>query len=457
MPLELFGTDGVRGLVNSDPMTAETVLALGRALAHICSGKSDGGRKILVGKDTRASGYVFENALCAGICSMGMNVLLVGPMPTAGISFLALNMRCSAGAMISASHNPADYNGIKFFSSDGFKLSDQYEEEIERIISSDCIRNLRPSPEDVGKAFRINDALGRYVVFAKSTFPKKLSLRGLNIVVDCGNGAAYKAAPMIFEELDANVISIGVKPNGHNINLNCGSMCPEYIRAAVWDTGAQIGIALDGDADRVVLSDEKGNEVSGDQIIGIIAKNMLEKGTLRKNTLVVTIMSNSGLDLTLGELGGSVIRTPVGDQYVVQKLRQEQLNFGGEPTGHIVHMDHITSSDGIIAALQVVRIMAETGKTLSQLASQIRLIPQVLKNVDVCKKVNLEEVPDLTEAIKEGQFRLKGKGRLLVRYSGTQPVCRIMAEGEDETELTSIVQMVSDIISHNLSGKRSSE
>lgn len=454
MSFELFGTDGVRGVANLEPMTADTALKLGRALAHICGGRPGSGRKILIGKDTRTSGYVFEYALSAGICSMGMNVLFVGPMPTAGIAFLTLNMRCDAGAMISASHNPADYNGIKFFFRDGFKLSGEMEKKIENAVFSGAIHDVRPTAGNIGRAFRINDALGRYVVFAKNTFPKALSLSGMKIVLDCANGAAYKAAPMIFEELGATVVRLGVKPDGNNINLNCGSMHPEYIRAAVWDTGARIGIALDGDADRVVLSDENGVEVSGDQIIGIIASDMLKKGSLKKNAVVVTVMSNSGLDLTLGELGGSVIRTPVGDQHVVERMRQEGLNFGGEPTGHIVFMDHVTSSDGIIAALQVVKIMAETGQTLSQLASRIRMIPQVLRNVEVVRKLNLDEVPELKEAIKESELRLKNKGRLLIRYSGTQPVCRVMAEGEDEDALRLIVDTISGIISKNLSAEQ---
>jgi phosphoglucosamine mutase len=451
MALKLFGTDGVRGVANREPMTAETVLALGRALAHICGARPGTGRKILIGKDTRASGYIFENSLCAGICSMGMDVLFVGPMPTAGIAFLTLNMRCEAGAMVSASHNPAEYNGIKFFFKDGFKLSGGVEQEIEEITFSSRIDGIRPLADKIGRASRIVDALGRYVVFVKNTVPKELSLGGMKIVVDCGNGAGYKAAPLIFEELGAHVIGLGVKPDGYNINLDCGSMHPGHIRAAVRDTGAQIGIALDGDADRVALSDENGEEVSGDRIIGIIARDMLEKGALRKNTVVATIMSNSGLELTLSELGGSVIRTPVGDHYVVEKLRQEGLNFGGEPTGHIVFMDHITSSDGIIAALQVVRIMAETGKTLSQLAAGIKTIPQVLKNVEVATKVRLDDIQELQEAIRESRFRLRNKGRLVVRYSGTQPVCRVMAEGEDEDELGQIVDTISGIISRNLS------
>lgn len=451
MSLKLFGTDGVRGVANRDPMTAETVLALGRALAHICGGRPGTGRKILIGKDTRASGYIFENSLAAGICSMGMDVLFVGPMPTAGIAFLTLNMRCEAGAVVSASHNPAEYNGIKFFFRDGFKLSDEMEQEIEDIVSTGRIDAVRPVADKIGRASRIDDALGRYVVFVKDTVPKELSLGGMKIVIDCGNGAGYKAAPLIFEELGSHVIRLGVKPDGYNINLDCGSMHPEHIRAAVRNTGAQIGIALDGDADRVVLSDENGEEVSGDRIIGIIARDMLRKGTLRKNTVVATVMSNSGLELTLRELGGSVIRTPVGDQYVVEKLRQEGLNFGGEPTGHIVLMDHITSSDGIIAALQVVRIMAETGKTLSQLAAEIKTVPQVLKNVEIATKARLDDIRELQEAIRESRSRLGNKGRVLVRYSGTQPVCRVMAEGEDEEELRQIVDTISGIIGKNLS------
>jgi phosphoglucosamine mutase len=442
----LFGTDGVRGLANQEPMTAETVLALGRGLAYMCKKGRTAGGKILIGKDTRTSGYVFEYALCAGICSTGMDVLLVGPMPTGGVSFLTSNMRCDAGAVVTASHNPWAYNGLKLFSRDGLKLSSEVEAEIEQCISSKILDDLRPTGTNMGRASRINDALGRYVVFVKNTFPKHLSLDGLRIVLDCAHGAGYKAAPLIFHELGARLNCLGINPNGENINLNSGSMHPEMACAAVKETGAHIGIALDGDADRIALSDECGNEISGDQIIGIIAEDMLKKGTLRKRILVATVMSNSGLDRRIEELGGSVIRTAVGDHFVVERLISEGLNFGGEPTGHMIHLDHVLCSDGIIAALQVARIMVETGKPLSELAAPVRLIPQVSRNVEVSAKPDLKLIPGLQDAIRSSEALLADKGRLLVRYSGTQSLCRVMAEGENYSELQSIVEYISSII-----------
>lgn len=447
MARKLFGTDGVRGTANQEPVTAETALQLGRALAHITGSESARSRpRILIGKDTRISGYMLETALSSGICSMGMDVLLAGPMPTPGVAFLTLNMRCDAGAVISASHNPFEDNGIKFFSSDGFKLSDEIEERMEKIITSGEIDKIRPKADKIGKAYRIEDALGRYVVFCKNTFPKQMDLNRMKIVVDCANGAAYKAAPLVLEELGAQVTAIGIHPDGLNINKECGSLHPTDLCNMVRYSGADLGIALDGDADRVIFVDEKGNEVDGDKIIGLIALTMMKREELSKNTLTVTVMSNIGLDAAIREQGGKVIRTQVGDRYVVEQMLSNRLNFGGEQSGHLIFLDQTTSGDGIISALQVLRIMIETGKPLSELASIVKTYPQVLKNVEVTQKKDFHEIPELKKAIKEGEERLRNKGRLLIRYSGTQPLCRVMAEGEDQKELEHIVENLCNTI-----------
>jgi phosphoglucosamine mutase len=431
-------------------MTAEMALKLGRAIAHVAAPHDGGWQKILVGKDTRLSCYMLENALSAGICSMGANVLLLGPMPTPGIAFLTVNMRCDAGAVISASHNPFQDNGIKFFGRDGFKLSDELEEEIERLVFSDSISEIRPTADRLGKAFRIDDALGRYVVFVKNTFPRDLSLDGIHMVLDCANGAAYKAAPLVFEELGARLETIGVHPDGQNINAGCGSLYPEIISKRVKETGAGIGVALDGDADRVIFADEHGNAVDGDQIMGLIAWDMIKKGQLHKNTLVATVMSNIGLDLAMKEMGGKLIRTPVGDRYVVERMRAEDLNFGGEQSGHLIFLDHVTSGDGVLSALQVLKVMIETGKPLSELATRVKKYPQILKNVEVKERRDLDRIPAVANVIREVEQRLKDRGRLLVRFSGTQLLCRVMAEGEDEEEVRTVVEMVSDAIARNL-------
>ena len=451
MAKRLFGTDGVRGVANLEPMTAETALRLGRALAHTALVQPGKRHRILVGKDTRVSCYMLETALASGICSMGVDVLLVGPMPTPGIAFLTTNMRCDAGAVISASHNPFQDNGIKFFSGDGFKLSDEHEEEIERLIFSNNIDQIRPTAEKIGKAVRIEDALGRYVVFLKNTIPRTLTLDGLRVVLDCANGAAYRAAPLVFEELGADVTTLGVHPDGHNINAGCGSLYPEIICQEVRRTGAQLGVALDGDADRVIFADEKGNEVNGDQIMGLIAWDMMKRQELKQNTVVATVMSNVGLDVALEELGASVVRTPVGDRYVVERMRTGGFNFGGEQSGHLIFLDHNTSGDGILSALQVIRVMMETGKPLSELAARVKLYPQILKNVEVSAKRDFEDIPEIRKVMGEAHERLrKNRGRLLVRYSGTQLLCRVMAEGQDEEEVRLVVEMVADAISQNL-------
>jgi phosphoglucosamine mutase len=446
----LFGTDGVRGTANLEPMTAETALQLGRALAHLASLHPAKRHRILVGKDTRLSCYMLENALSAGICSMGVDVLLVGPIPTPGIAFLTANMRCDAGAVISASHNPFQDNGIKFFSRDGFKLSDDLEDKIERMIRSNNIDEIRPTAEKIGKAIRIDDALGRYVVFVKNTFPRAMTLDSIKMVLDCANGAAYKAAPLVFSELGADVTPLAVSPDGRNINDNCGSLHPERMAEVVRRIGADIGVALDGDADRVIFSDENGRQVDGDRIMGLIARDMIGRGALRKKTLVATVMSNIGLEIAMREMGGRLLRTPVGDRYVVEKLRGEGLNFGGEQSGHLIFLDHNTSGDGILSALQVMRVMVDTGMKLSELASHVKKFPQVLKNIEVREKKPLEDIPEVTRVMDECRSRLADRGRLLVRYSGTQAVCRVMAEGRDEEEVHQVVEMVADAITRNL-------
>jgi len=450
MSKKLFGTDGVRGVANRHPMTAEIALRLGRAIAHPVFVQHRRRHRILVGKDTRISSYMIETALSAGICSMGADVLLVGPMPTPGIAFLTVNMRCDAGVVISASHNPYQDNGIKFFSNDGFKLSDDSEERIESLIFSEEMDEVRPTAEHIGIAIRIDDALRRYVVFVKNTLPGDMTLDGINIVLDCANGAAYKAAPLVFDELGADVKSIGVRPDGTNINKGCGSLFPQLVCEEVRRTGADLGIALDGDADRVIFADERGNEVDGDQIMGIIAWDMINRGELRKNTLVATVMSNVGLDLAMKEMGGTLLRTPVGDRYVVEKMRSEGYNFGGEQSGHLIFLDQSTSGDGILAALQVIRVMRNTGKPMSELAARVRKFPQLLKNVEVSSRRNLDEVSELQKVMEEARQRLGKSGRLLVRYSGTQLLCRVMAEGEDPEQVNFVVEMVADAIARNV-------
>lgn len=451
MARKLFGTDGVRGVANQEPMTAEMALKLGRAIAHIAVTTQPGKRhRVLVGKDTRVSCYMLENALTAGVCSMGVDVLLVGPMPTPGIAFLTSNMRCDAGAVISASHNPFQDNGIKFFSRDGFKLSDELEEEIERMIFSNNIDEIRPTAEKIGKAIRIDDALGRYVVFVKNTLPRSMTLDGLNMVLDCANGAAYKAAPLVFEELGATIRPLGVNPDGRNINLNCGSLHPETMCREVRRTGAHLGVALDGDADRVIFADENGAEVDGDQIMGLIAWDMMKRGELKKNTLVATVMSNVGLDVAMREMGGSLVRTPVGDRYVVERMLKDGYNFGGEQSGHLIFLDENTSGDGILSALQVMRVMKDTGKPLSELADRVKKFPQLIKNVEVREKKDLDEVVAVKKVMEEARNKLGTSGRLLVRYSGTQFLCRVMAEGEDPEQVRHVVDMVADAISRHL-------
>lgn len=442
---KLFGTDGVRGVANVYPMTSEMAMQIGRAAAYLFKNGSRRHR-IVIGKDTRLSGYMIENALVAGICSMGVDVLQVGPLPTPGIAYITSSMRADAGVVISASHNPFQDNGIKFFFKDGFKLPDEIELKMEKLVFSEKIDSLRPVATEVGKAYRIDDAVGRYVVFLKSTFPKNLDLVGMKIVLDCANGAAYKVAPAVLEELGAEVIPIGVKPNGTNINSGCGSLHPEIMSEAVKSHRADLGIALDGDADRVIFVDEFGNVVDGDQIMAICATDMIRQKKLRKNTLVATVMSNMGLDIAMRRAGGKVIKTDVGDRYVVEAMRKGGYSLGGEQSGHMIFLDHNTTGDGTLSALQLLSIIRRSGKTLSELAEVMIPLPQVLVNVRVSEKQDVMEIPSVAELIKSTEARLGQDGRILVRYSGTEPLLRIMIEGNDKYQITAWAKGIGEAV-----------
>ncbi len=440
----LFGTDGVRGVANKDPMTTEMAMKIGRGTAYLFRQDGHHRTKIVIGKDTRLSGYMLENALVAGICSMGAQCLLVGPLPTPGIAFVTWSMRADAGVVISASHNPYQDNGIKIFSSSGFKLPDATEEKIEALIFSDELDHNRPGSEEIGSAYRIDDAIGRYIVFLKNTFPKSLTLEGLKIVVDCANGAAYKVTPSVFEELGAEVVSLSVNPDGKNINLNCGALHPECVAEVVKKERADLGIAIDGDGVRVIFCEERGEVINGDQIIATCALAMKEQGLLKKDTVVTTTMSNIGLEIFLKEKGIGLIRTAVGDRYVAAKMLQGDYNFGGEQSGHLIFLDHNTTGDGILCALQVLSIMLSKGKRLSELATQMTLYPQVMINVTVKEKVDLQKVKEVQKEIDGAKNALGDSGRLLIRYSGTEPVLRIMVEGKSEDLILSLAEDIAD-------------
>ncbi|MFQ5479662.1 MAG: phosphoglucosamine mutase [Thermodesulfobacteriota bacterium] len=451
MEKRLFGTDGVRGVANIEPMTAEMALQLGRAIAYIFK-EENRRHKIVVGKDTRLSGYMLESAMMAGICSMGVDALMVGPLPTPGIAFITSSMRADAGVVISASHNPYQDNGIKFFSRNGFKLPDKVELEIESFILDNHDPSHRPTASELGKAYRVNDAIGRYIVFAKNTFPGHLTLEGIKIAVDCANGATYKVAPTILAELGADIISLGVSPNGENINHECGSMYAENVARLVRETGAHIGISLDGDGDRCIMVDERGEVIDGDHIMAMLALAKLKEGTLRRDTLVATIMSNSGLDEAMGAAGINVVRTAVGDRYVVEEMVRGGYNLGGEQSGHIIFLDHTTTGDGIITALQVLKVMVEEGLPLSTLSRCMKSFPQVLRNVKVREKKKIEDIPGLPGALSAVEARLKGKGRAFIRYSGTEALARITIEGEDEAEIKSMSEELAGILTKELGG-----
>ncbi len=435
---KLFGTDGVRGVANIEPVTAETALKLGRAAAHVFS-EMDGRthepgtrRKIVIGKDTRLSGYMLENAMVAGITSLGVDVLVIGPLPTPGVAYITRSLRADAGVVLSASHNPYEDNGIKFFRHDGYKLDDEIEARIENLVFSGEIENIRPTATKIGKAFRIDDALGRYVEFAKQSFPRNRTLESLKIAVDCANGAAYKSTPCILRELGADVLVFNNKPDGTNINSRCGSTYPEEIQRIVGETGAHVGITHDGDADRVLLCDENGELVDGDEIMAIAAVDFLERGCLQGNTLVSTIMSNFGLDETLETRGGKVLRTKVGDRYVIEAMLRDGHNVGGEQSGHMIFRDYATTGDGIVSALQILRVMIESGKPLSELKRVLKKYPQAQRNLRVREKPELSTLPAVLALLNEAESALAGKGRVLLRYSGTEPKIRLLIEGRDQ-------------------------
>jgi phosphoglucosamine mutase len=449
MARQLFGTDGVRGIANVDPMTSEIALRLGRALAHV-SKRSPRRHKILIGKDTRLSGYMLETAMASGICSMGVDVLLVGPLPTPGIAFLTRSLRADAGVVISASHNPFQDNGIKFFSGAGFKLPDDVEAEIEHLVLGDSIDALRPTATEIGKAFRIDDAIGRYNVFAKGTFPRHLTLDGLTIAVDCGNGAGYKVAPEVLEELGARVVPLGVAPDGENINQSCGALHPGALQRAVKTAGAHVGVALDGDADRAILVDELGAVVDGDEIMAMLAAELHTRGDLKQGTLVATVMSNLGLHVAMRERGIRLATTPVGDRYVVEEMTRGGFNLGGEQSGHVVFLDHNTTGDGLITALAVLALVVETGRPLSELRRVMQRFPQVLLNVPVAAKPDLAGVPTVAAAVQKAEGALGERGRVLVRYSGTEMLLRVMIEGERESQIRDLAEQIAAAVRSTL-------
>ncbi len=441
----IFGTDGLRGRVNEFPMLPETVLRLGLAAGqYFRNGKKR--HKVLIGKDTRISGYIFETALTSGLCAAGMDVQLVGPMPTPAISFLTRSMRCDLGVVISASHNPYYDNGIKFFDSKGFKLPDEVEDEIAEMMLDPSFDWSYPEADRVGKATRLVDSMGRYVVTLKHTFPAEHTLDGMKIVLDCAHGATYRVAPMVFRELGAEVVTMGTEPDGTNINDGCGSLHPDKVAARVVEEGAHIGLALDGDGDRLIVVDEKGRVLDGDQIMALCALERMERGALPGNLLVATVMSNMALEVFMTERGGRLLRTPVGDRYVAEAMRREGAMLGGEQSGHLIFMDYSTTGDGILAALQLMRIMVGKGRPLSELAHLLEPYPQVLVNVMVDHKRPFDQVPEVAEAVAQAESELAGKGRVLLRYSGTEPKARVMVEGQDPAQVSSLADSLAETV-----------
>jgi phosphoglucosamine mutase len=448
---KLFGTDGVRGTANIEPVTAETALKLGRAAAHVfaemnASQRAGGRTTVVIGKDTRLSGYMLENALAAGVMSLGADVLLIGPLPTPGVAYITRSLRADAGIVLSASHNPYEDNGIKFFRPDGYKLDDAIEKRIEHLVFSGEIESIRPTAGKIGRATRIDDALGRYVEYAKQSFPRGLTLEKLRIAIDVANGAAYKSSPCILRELGADVIVAHNAPNGRNINRECGSTYPDEIQRIMKETKADVGISHDGDADRVLLCDENGEVVDGDEIMAIAALDFLKQGQLKQNTLVATVMSNFGLNETLESHGGRVLRTKVGDRYVIEEMMKNDLNVGGEQSGHMIFRDFSTTGDGIVSALQILRIMVETGQPLSELKKCLKKYPQAQRNLKVREKRPLEEMPDVTKLMEETEKDLAGAGRVLLRYSGTEPKIRLLIEGRDGDKINAQADRIAGVL-----------
>jgi phosphoglucosamine mutase len=453
---KIFGTDGVRGTANIEPVTAETALKLGRAAAHVfknleTQSRGRGKHKIVLGKDTRLSGYMLENAISSGILSMGVDVIFIGPLPTPGVAYVTRSLRADAGIVITASHNPYTDNGIKFFRADGYKLDDKIEGQIENLVFSGEIENVRPSSEQIGRAVRVDDALGRYIEFAKSSFPKGLTLEGVKIVLDCGHGAAYKSSPSVLRELGAEVVVYGNAPDGKNINENCGSMHPEAMCKKVVEHGAHLGIAHDGDADRVLLCDEKGNLIDGDDIMAIAALEMLAEKTLANKTLVSTVMSNAGLEAAIKNAGGRMLRTPVGDKNVIDEMLREGFNFGGEQSGHLIFRDYGTTGDGLVAALQILRIMKAKDAPLSRLAKCWTRFPQLVTNVKVREKKPFAQLDGVNQLVAAAEKELSAQGgRLLLRYSGTEPKVRLLVEGRDAATLKSWSEKICGVIQQQI-------
>jgi phosphoglucosamine mutase len=438
---KLFGTDGVRGVANVFPMTAEIAMQLGRALAYLIR-NGEHRHRVVIGKDTRLSGYMIEQALASGIMSMGVDVLHVGPMPTPAVAHLTSSMRVDAGAVISASHNPYQDNGIKFFWRDGFKLPDETEAKIEQLIFEKSLDSLRPTAKAIGSATRLDDAPGRYISRVKASFPSELTLEGLKLVVDCANGAAYKVAPTVLEELGAKVIRLGDDPNGRNINDKCGALHPENLQKTVLKHKAHLGIALDGDADRLIVVDDKGQVVDGDAIMAICTGELMERRALAKKTLVSTVMSNIGLERAVAQWGVKVVRTRVGDRYVVEEMRKHGYSLGGEQSGHLVFLDHATTGDGTLAALQVLAVMCRSGKAMSDLTKIFEPVPQVLLNVVVKEKRELSHLPKVLKTIAGVEKKLGKEGRVLVRYSGTEPKVRVLVEGTDAKKIKAYAEEI---------------
>ncbi|HIN33046.1 MAG TPA: phosphoglucosamine mutase [Nitrospirales bacterium] len=428
---KLFGTDGIRGLANTEPMTCETVMKIGRAAAFLFKDKL-GRHRIVIGKDTRLSGYMLESALTSGICSLGVDVVLVGPMPTPAVAFLTRTLRADAGIIISASHNPFADNGIKFFSRDGMKLPDDMEHKLEHLVVSGEIDAIRPTATEIGKAFRIADPEGRYIEYVKRSIPKGMTFDGLKVVIDTAHGAAYKTSPHVLQELGASVVVMAHEPDGTNINHDVGALYPAQMCNAVVAHGADIGIAHDGDADRVLFASEKGTLIDGDKILGMLALDLLQKGKLNKNTVVLTVMSNLGIIQAMERAGITVIQTPVGDRFVLEQMVKGGYAFGGEPSGHVIFMEHNTTGDGLITALQVLTMLKMSETCLSKLADVVTLYPQVLINVPVRTKPPIDEIPKLTQAIKDVETSFNGAGRVLLRYSGTESILRVMVEGKEQ-------------------------
>lgn len=455
---KIFGTDGVRGTANTEPVTAETALKLGRAAGHVfktleTQSRGHGRHKIVLGKDTRLSGYMLENALSSGILSMGVDVLFIGPLPTPGVAYVTRSLRADAGIVITASHNPYADNGIKFFRADGYKLDDKIERQIEGLVFSGEIENIRPTADDVGKAVRIDDALGRYIEYAKASFPRGMTLEGMRVVVDCAHGAAYKSTPCVLRELGAEVIVYGNQPDGKNINDDCGSMHPALMCHKVWEHRADVGVAHDGDADRLLLCDETGNLIDGDDIMAIAALDLLAQGTLAEKTLVATVMSNAGLDAAIQGAGGRVSRTPVGDKNVMDEMLRNGFNLGGEQSGHMIFRDHSTTGDGLVAALQIFRIMKARGAPLSRLKNCWTRFPQLVTNIVVREKRPFEAIDHLPRLLAEAEHELKAQGgRVFLRYSGTEPKARLLLEGRDPAALEKWAQKITETIRNHIGG-----